>query len=104
MCRARGESCICETIFENRFRTVAELQKMGAKIHTEGRCAVVKGVPTLVPARLTAPDLRGGAALVIAALQTNGTSVIQNTGYIERGYEDICRDLCGLGAKMRWGM
>ncbi len=104
LCRARGESCICETIFENRFRTVAELQKMGAKIHTEGRCAVVKGVPTLVPARLTAPDLRGGAALVIAALQTNGTSVIQNTGYIERGYEDICRDLCGLGAKMRWGM
>lgn len=102
LCRARGESRICETIFENRFRTAAELQKMGAKLCMEGNCAVVKGVPALVPARLATPDLRGGAALVIAALQANGTSVICNTAYIERGYEDICRDLRMLGAGIRW--
>lgn len=102
LCRARGESQICETIFENRFRTIPELQKMGARICAEGRCAVVKGVPALVPAGLAAPDLRGGAALVIAALQADGTSVIRNTGYIERGYEDICRDLRALGAEIRW--
>ena len=100
-CRARGESRICETIFENRFRTVKELERMGAKIRTDGNCAVVKGIPALAPAKLTAPDLRGGAALVIAALQANGHSVISNTGYIERGYEDICRDLRALGAEVR---
>ncbi len=101
LCRARGESRICETIFENRFRIVPELQKMGAKIRIDGRCAVIKGLPALTPAKLAAPDLRGGAALVIAALQANGTSVIRNTEYIERGYEDICRDLRLLGAKIR---
>ncbi len=102
LCRARGESCICETIFENRFRTVDQLQKMGAKIRTDGRCAVMKGIPALIPASLTAPDLRGGAALVIAALQANGSSVIRNTRYIERGYEDICRDLSALGARITY--
>ncbi len=102
LCRARGESCICETIFESRFRTVPQLQKMGAKIQTDSRCAVIKGIPALTSASLTSPDLRGGAALVIAALQANGSSVIQNTRYIARGYEDICRDLGRLGAKIRW--
>ncbi len=102
LCRARGESRICETIFESRFRTVPELRKMGARIRTDGSCAVVKGIPGLAPAKLCAPDLRGGAALVIAALQANGRSVIRNTGYIARGYEDICRDLRGLGAEIRW--
>lgn len=101
LCRARGESRICETIFENRFRTAKELERMGAKIRTEGNCAVVKGFPALAPAQLSAPDLRGGAALVIAALQANGRSVIRNTEYIERGYEDICRDLRALGADIR---
>ncbi len=102
LCRARGESCICETIFERRFRTVQELRRMGAHIRTEGRCARIEGIPALVPADLAAPDLRGGAALVIAALETHGRTVIHRTGYIERGYEDIARDLQKLGADIRW--
>lgn len=102
LCRARGESCICETIFESRFRTAAELRKMGAHIIVNDRCARIEGVPGLTAAQLQTPDLRGGAALVIAALQANGRTVIRRTGYIERGYEDICRDLQKLGADIRW--
>lgn len=101
LCRAGGRSCICETIFENRFRTAGELQKMGAQIRIDGRCAQIDGVPDLHGAVLEAPDLRGGAALVIAGLQTAERTVIRNIEYIERGYEDICRDLSHLGADIR---
>lgn len=95
---ADGESRICEAIFENRFRTAKELEKMGARIAVEGRCASITGVEQLHAAELCAPDLRGGAALVIAALTAGGTTVLSGTEYIERGYEDICRDLRSLGA------
>jgi UDP-N-acetylglucosamine 1-carboxyvinyltransferase len=101
LCRAKGESRICERMFENRFRTVGELWKMGAKITCTGNQAVICGIPRLQPATVTAPDLRGGAALVIAALQCEGRTEIYGTEYIERGYEDICRDLCTLGAAAR---
>lgn len=96
--RAKGESRICERIFENRFRTARQLQKMGAQITLSGDQAVVYGVRELHPARVQAPDLRGGAALVLAALQARGTTRIYQTEYIERGYENICRDLKLLGA------
>lgn len=99
---ADGRSCIQETIFENRFRTARELVKMGAQIQTKGDCAWITGVHTLHGARVEAPDLRGGAALVIAALAARGRTVICHTDYIARGYEDICRDLSGLGAKLRF--
>lgn len=99
--RARGESRICETVFENRLRTAGELAKMGARIRTEGRCARIEGVPALCAADLAAPDLRGGAALVIAALQARGRTRIGRIEYIERGYEDIGRDLRALGADVR---
>lgn len=97
----KGRSCICEQIFESRFRTADELKKMGARILVDGNCAWIDGAPPLHGARLAAPDLRGGAALVIAALASRGRSVIGGTEYIERGYEDICRDLAGLGADIR---
>lgn len=103
LCRAAGRSVICETVFESRFRTAKELRKMGAEIQTEGRCACIYGHCCFRPAQVEAPDLRGGAALVIAALAANGTSRISNIEYIERGYEDICRDLNSLGAKMQKG-
>lgn len=99
---ADGESTVCETIFERRFCTAGELLKFGAKIGTRGRCAHITGVPRLHGAAADAPDLRGGAALVLAALQAEGRSVIRNTGYIARGYEDIARDLALLGADIRW--
>lgn len=100
LCRAKGESCICERVFENRFRTAGELAKMGADITTSGRCAVIRGVTQLHGARLRPPDLRGGAALVIAALQAKGCTVIEDTTYIDRGYEQIERDFGSLGADM----
>jgi UDP-N-acetylglucosamine 1-carboxyvinyltransferase len=98
LCRAGGDSRICERMFENRFRTAAELAKLGAQICCEGNIARITGVDALHPAALRAPDLRGGAALVIAALQTEGRTRIGGTEFIERGYEDICRDLQALGA------
>lgn len=74
---------------------------MGADITTEGTCVRIKGVENLISADVEAPDLRGGAALVIAALQTEGCTRIGHVEYIERGYEDICRDLRSLGAEIR---
>ncbi|MCC8101012.1 MAG: UDP-N-acetylglucosamine 1-carboxyvinyltransferase [Clostridiales bacterium] len=100
-CLAQGTGQICETMFENRFRTAAELRKMGADITIEGNCALVKGNAVLYGADVCAPDLRGGAALVTAALAASGRSRIQGYGYIARGYENICRDFQGLGAEIR---
>ncbi len=98
LCRAKGKSRIRERIFENRFNTAKQLCKMGAQITLAGDRAVILGGERLRPAYLDAPDLRGGAALVIAALQAEGISRIYRTEYIRRGYEDICRDLRLLGA------
>lgn len=98
---ADGHSTICETVFENRFRTVDELRKMGACIETRDSYALIYGKKQIFGRALTAPDLRGGAALVVAALSAEGTSYICQTEYIDRGYEDICRDLGSLGAGIR---
>ncbi len=98
---AHGESVLEETIFEDRFKIVPELQKMGADIVQEGRIVRVRGVKKLYGSRVTACELRGGAALVIAALAAKGESEIAGGQFIERGYENICRDLRCLNADVR---
>lgn len=99
---ARGKSRIRETVFEGRFATAGELSLMGAKISCEGNEALVEGVFPLAGACVNAMDLRGGAALAVAALAADGETVIGNGFHIQRGYEDIGRDLKALGARIRW--
>ena len=101
--RARGATAFEENIFENRYRHVDELARMGADIRVMGRVAVVTGVETLHGAPVRCTDLRGGAALCVAALAAEGESCISETAHIARGYEDIARDLGALGADIRWG-
>lgn len=98
---ARGDSCIRENIFESRFNTVWELKKFGAQVYVNSTDAFVTGTNSLVPAEVEAKDLRGGAALIIAALSVDGISRISGCSYIKRGYEDICNDLKKLGADIR---
>lgn len=95
-----GMSIVTESVFENRFRYVDELSKMGAKIRVEGNTAIIEGVPQLTGARLTAPDLRAGAALVIAALAAEGFSVVDDIVYIQRGYETFDEKLRSIGAQI----
>jgi UDP-N-acetylglucosamine 1-carboxyvinyltransferase len=97
---AAGTSVITENIFENRFKQVGELVRMGAKITIEGRTAVVKGVKNLYGAAVEAKDLRGGAALIIAGLAAEGESTIYNVNHIDRGYEKIEKKLASLGANI----
>ena len=98
---AKGTSIITEGIWENRFRYVDELVRMGANIQVDSRVAVIEGVPELQPAPVRATDLRAGAALVVAALAANGTSEIEEISHIERGYEDLVGKLRGLGADIK---
>lgn len=98
---AEGTSVFVETIFENRFRHAAELMRLGAKIKVEGRVAIVEGVKSLSGAKLCAAELRGGAALVTAALAAEGTSEISGLCYIDRGYESIESALRSAGADIR---
>jgi len=98
---ARGESVIYEHIFENRFRTAGELQKMGADIQIKNNRAVIRGVRKLKGCHVSARDLRGGAALVIAGLMAEGDTIVENSIFVERGYQDICKDLTQLGAEIR---
>ena len=95
---ADGTSVITESIFENRFRYVDELARMGARIKVEGNAAIIIGVPSYKGAHMSAPDLRAGAALVLAALAADGISTVDSIGYIQRGYEDFEGKLRSLGA------
>ncbi len=102
LCAAvRGTTIFVETVFENRYRHVAELMRLGAKISVEGRVAVVEGVDALSGAELEATDLRGGAALVTAGLFADGVTKIGKAGYIYRGYEELEEKLRGVGADIR---
>lgn len=101
MAAADGMSRMEETIFEGRFATAKELQKLGADIIIEDNRAVIHGLYPLRGGLAAAKDLRGGAALVVAGLAAEGVTVISGCGHIERGYEDICRDLRSLGAVIR---
>jgi UDP-N-acetylglucosamine 1-carboxyvinyltransferase len=95
---ARGTSIMVETVFENRYKHVEELLRMGANIKLEGRLAVVKGVRNLKGANIYARDLRGGAALLLAGLTADGETVINGVKHIDRGYEEIEKKLSGIGA------
>ncbi len=95
---SNGTSIVTESLFENRFKYVDELSRMGAKITVEGNTAIIDGVSGFTGAEMTAPDLRAGAALVIAALAAEGFSLIDDIVYIQRGYERFEEKLKGLGA------
>ena len=97
---ADGTSMVTESIFENRFKYVDELARMGANIKVEGNRAVVMGVEKFTGARVSAPDLRAGAALVIAGLAAEGITIIDDIHYVQRGYERFEEKMQGLGAKM----
>jgi UDP-N-acetylglucosamine 1-carboxyvinyltransferase len=98
MALSDGQGCIRETVFENRFRIVPELCRMGASIEIHGNQAYVTGVGSLHGTIVQAQELRGGAALVAAALAAEGTSIVTNRHYIDRGYEDIVMSFRELGA------
>ena len=95
---ADGTSIVTESIFENRFKYVDELSRMGANIRVEGNTAIIVGVNKLMGAEVVAPDLRAGAALVLAGLAADGYTVVDEIGYIRRGYECFEEKLRGLGA------
>ena len=97
---SKGTSIVTESIFENRFKYVDELTRMGANIKVESNTAIIDGVPKYTGASLTAPDLRAGAALVTAALAAEGISTIDDMKFIERGYEDFPQKLQSLGAQI----
>lgn len=98
---ADGASIVTDDIFDNRFRYVSELRRMGADITVDGTTAVIQGVNGLTGATVRASDLRAGAALVIAGMMASGTTVIENIFHIERGYENIDDKLRGLGADIK---
>ena len=95
---AKGTTVIVENIFESRLKHIPELVRMGAKIRTESRVAVIDGVERLYGAEVLSPDLRGGAALVLAGLCATGVTTVNNTTFIDRGYEDFENNLCALNA------
>ena len=98
---SEGTSTITESIFENRFKYVDELEKMGANIKVEGNIAIINGVERYTGARVSAPDLRAGAALVIAGLAADGITIVDDIYYIERGYEAFDEKFRGIGGMMQ---
>ena len=96
-----GTSIINENVWDNRYQYISELQRMDAKISVEGRLAIIEGGRPLKPASVKATDLRAGAAMIIAALTANGTTVISNIQYIERGYEEVVEKFRELGADIK---
>jgi UDP-N-acetylglucosamine 1-carboxyvinyltransferase len=101
MTQAEGRCVISEAVFENRFQHVPELRKLGADIYVEGRSAMVSGPSQLHGGSVRVPDIRSGAALVVAALCARGTTVLENIFHLDRGYEDLVKKLGDLGAKVR---
>ena len=101
LCLAQGTSVVTEGVWDNRYKYVDELTKMGAQIKVDGRVAIIEGVEGLSGAPIRAMDLRAGAALVIAGLCANGVTEIDGVNYIERGYESIIEKLQGVGADIR---
>lgn len=98
---AKGTSIVTENIFDGRFKHVNELRRMGANIQTEGRAAIIKGVPRLTGATVEATDLRAGAALVLAGLAAEGVTVVEEIEHVERGYERLEEKLVSLGAQIK---
>ncbi len=98
LCLAEGTSVITEGVWDNRYRYVEELRRMGAKIQVDGKVAIIEGVSELTGAKVRACDLRAGAAMVIAGLAAHGVTEVEEISYIERGYENLVEKLQGLGA------
>ena len=98
---SEGTSIVTESIFENRFKYADELARMGADIKVEGNSAIIDGVERLTGARVSAPDLRAGAALVIAGLAADGITMVDDIVYVQRGYEDFEGKLSSLGANIQ---
>lgn len=97
---AEGTSIVTESIFENRFKYVDELTRLGASIRVEGNTAIIEGVQHYSGTNITAPDLRAGAALVVAGLAAEGVTVVSDIHFVERGYEDFAEKLRSLGAQI----
>ena len=95
---ATGVAIVSENLFAGRFRYVDELRRMGAEIRTEGHHAIVRGVPRLSGAPVRAPDIRAGAALVLAGLAADGVTEVSGAEHVDRGYEDLAGRLRSLGA------
>ncbi|HRQ34934.1 MAG TPA: UDP-N-acetylglucosamine 1-carboxyvinyltransferase [Chiayiivirga sp.] len=100
-CVAEGVGMVTETVFENRFMHVQELQRLGADIRVDGRTAIIRGVERLTGAPIMATDLRASASLVLAGLVAKGETVVDRIYHIDRGYENIEEKLSGLGARIR---
>ena len=100
MCLANGVSYLNESVWDNRFRYVSELKRMGANIRVNGRTAIIEGGKPLSAAALKACDLRAGAAMIIAGLSACGTTEIDDIYYVERGYDDIVGKFCSVGANI----
>jgi UDP-N-acetylglucosamine 1-carboxyvinyltransferase len=100
--RAEGESLFRENIFENRFRHVPQLRRLGARIRLEGREALVTGVERLDGAAVESTDLRGGAAMILTGLQARGETLVWDRGHVRRGYEDFDGTLRNLGAEITY--
>ena len=96
--RARGQSVITETVFENRYMHVQELARMGADIHVDGRTSVIRGPARLEGAKVMATDLRASASLILAGLAAEGETEVQRVYHLDRGYERLEVKLRGLGA------
>lgn len=100
MCETKGTGIIIETVFENRFLHTGELNRMGANIRIDGRSSVIEGGRHLTGAEVTAFDLRGGAALVLAGLSAKGETKINGTHHLMRGYENLCEKISGIGGNI----
>jgi UDP-N-acetylglucosamine 1-carboxyvinyltransferase len=98
---AEGPSVVCETIYTSRYKYIDELRRMGANITVQGNVAVVRGVKRLSGSLVTAPDLRAGAALVLAGLAAKGETIIENAFHLDRGYQHLEENLANLGAQIK---
>ena len=99
--QAHGTTVFIENIFQNRFKYIDELRRLGANVKTQGSVAIIEGGATLTGAKTECTDLRGGAALVVSALAAEGTSEIDKIFHIDRGYEGIEKYLTGIGADVK---
>jgi UDP-N-acetylglucosamine 1-carboxyvinyltransferase len=102
LCLAQGTSVISENVFDNRFRVADELKRMGGQVRVKGHSAVIEGPSRLLGAQVKAPDLRAGAALIVAGLASEGETEISHAELIERGYEQVAEKFCTLGGKIKY--
>ena len=98
---AHGTSILSESVWDNRFQYVGQLLRMGANIQVDGKVAVIEGVKQLTGVKVKATDLRAGAAMIIAGMVAEGTTIVENIQYVDRGYEDVVVKFSSLGADIK---